>query len=510
MTELSVSSSESGDSSSNTNATQSLYANHDVPWLHNFMHNHHSNLVKTALFFCGLTLLFPLRIGLNGASFCLKRFKLDEEIFSVYVNRFHNAMEMGCMIAVTLGNIYVLSCGKFMEEISIVINWITFVFEIVLLFVFISGGQLGRLTLFYWSLVASTFIYGLNQVCAFRIGGKGIVYFMAAMPISGILTSIMQFSFTRLFGDRNVYDTDLLVIAFQLGVFIFISLITASVWTLAYLEQIVKNKNSNDKDVSNSNNCKNSDSGKIRVEQNSSDMKKIENGRKNDKKNCSFTANAISGMLMCIIGLGIIYAIYPAIAPGQLVTFQYVQKIEMVNMIISALPSLIIAIISETTKNGPDKPWTESNSFWHGFIVFVIIEVIVGIMFIISLHYKDTALSRAILRNPLMASFLTITYFVCHIIAIGVGFPGVEANSNGTVATVNLFLSLLVMNTFELLGEGYIVEYKKYSVRNWPTDGMTVSEALQFWIRKASFNAWLSLKSSVTTDVRKKLLESVT
>ncbi|XP_955404.1 Theileria-specific integral membrane protein, putative [Theileria annulata] len=509
MSGSSDSSSQNSNSSTSTDVSKSDYKDHNVPWLHRFMHHHHDGLVKAALFLAGLALLFPLRIGLNGASFCLKRFKLDEEIFSVYVNRVHNAMEMGCMIGVTLGNIYVLSCEKYMEAISIGINWITFVFEIVLLFVFISGGQLGKLTLFYWSLVASTFIYGLNQVCAFKIGGEAIVYYMAAMPISGILTAIMQFSFTRLFGDRNVYDTDLLVIAFQLGVFIFISLISACVWTLAYIEQISKNKKSKDKNEPKSKNCKNSNSGKI-IQENGPEGKETNSGENKGKKNCRFTPNAISGMLMCIIGLGIIYAIYPAIAPGQLVTFQYVQKIEMVNMIVSALPSLIIAIISEATENGPNKEWTGSNSFWHGFIVFVVIEIVVGIMFIISLHYKDTALSRAILRNPLMASFLTITYFVCHIIAIGVGFPGVEANSNGTVATVNLFLSLLVMNTFELLGEGYIVEYKKYSIRNWPTDGMTIGEALKFWIRKASFNAWLSLKSSVTTDVRKKLLESVT
>ncbi|EAN30552.1 Tpr family protein [Theileria parva strain Muguga] len=505
--------SENTDSISSTDGSNTQFGDHGFPWFHRFMDKHHPKLVKTALFFSGLTLLFPLRIGLNSASYCLKRFKLDEEFFSLYVNRVHNAMEIGCMLAVTIGNIYVLSYGKYMEAISIAINWLVFLFEIVLLVVFISGGVLGRLTMFYWSLVASTFIYGLNQVCAFKMGGEDIVYFMASMPISGILTSFMQFCFLRAFGDRNIYNTDLLVVAFQLGVFIFISLISASIWTLAYLEQIPKNKNSKKLDDSNDKNktittCSSSNSiAQTKPNDSKGDGSTDENKMETESK--KFTPHAISGMLMCIIGLGIIYAVYPGIAPGQIMDFENLQRLEMINLIVSALPSLIIALISEVTNYGPNKPWKGGNSFWHGFIIFVIIEIAVGIMIIFSLHHKHTALARSIIGKPVMASFLTMTYFTCHIIAIGVGFPGVDANSNGTIGTVNLFLSLLFMNLLELLGEGYVVEYKKYTETTWPTGGMTDCEALRFWLRRAAANAWISLKSSVTTDVRRKLLSSV-
>ncbi|UKJ88662.1 hypothetical protein MACJ_001906 [Theileria orientalis] len=456
-----------------------------------------SAMKKAALFFAGLSLLLTMRVGLNGAAFCVKRFQLEEKLFSLYVSRIHSAMELFCLMSVTVGTIYVQFTDKHFENISIAVSIAYSFINIVLLLVFISGGKDGHLTRFYWTLIGSAVIYGQKQVFIFKLGGDSLVYYLAAVPLSGIMVSTFQVLTLKLFADRRRFNTDLLVVGFQICLSVVITSIAAVLWTHVFLDNDNSYKNQEER----------------RKKKGNKDVKSRGGGNGNYGENSQYVGimeklPVISPMIMSIIGLGTTFAFYPGIAPGKLVDFKYINNVDVIIMILSSFPAGLVAVISELTENGPNRSWTSTNGFWHAFLFFPFMQVVCEILFLKVLHFPKSETAK-MFRNPRVAAFFSVLFFMCHATSVCIGMAGVLPNSDGTITTMNLFLTLCTMNVLNFLSGGYMVEYNKYDRAHWPTRAMGLCPAFNFWLKKAGINALVNIKAVFTRNLRRNILAAI-
>ncbi|EAN33828.1 Tpr family protein [Theileria parva strain Muguga] len=453
---------------------------------------------KVAYALVGFSLLLTLRVGMNGAIFCMKRFRIPEHLFSLYVSRVHNAIELGGFVGNTFGTIYSASEGfgtQECENVSIANNWLFFLINVVLFSVYVTGGEEGHLTDFYWALAFSAFVYGMNIPFSFKLGGDDIVYFLATIQVSGIFTSVYQFIFLKLFGNKRRYDTDFLIIAWELFLSIIITGATAAVWTVVYYNG-----------TNNSNKCgeKNKDKNEGNDHSNG--------GGSSNQTSDSISGHAISAMVMCVFAQGVVYVFYPAIAPGMLVDFRNVTKIDQALLIIAPIPYITIAILDvneETKKYSPKNKWEDEKAYWHGTLIFIPVMGLCGILFIKALHYPYSGASLAIVNKPGMVGFLTILFYVSHMILLAVGYAGVGPNWNSTGSTVNGFLTNLSMILLIFLAEGYINEFKKHYRAYWPTTGLSNKRAFGFWFDKALQNGFKNIMMIFTRDLRRDLLSAL-
>ncbi|XP_954189.1 uncharacterized protein TA20150 [Theileria annulata] len=447
-----------------------------------------------AYLLAGFSLLLTLRVGMNGAPFCMKRFKIPEHLFSLYVSRVHNAIELFVLAGVTAGTIYNIKYGnKYVQEcekVSVGINWLFFLINVVLFFVFVTGGEEGHLTDFYWTLAFSAFVYGMNYSFSMKLAGDCIVYYFATLHVSGIFISVYHFIFLKLFGNRRKFNTDYLIITWQIVLSIIITAVTAAVWTVAY------SNGEQSTGKGNNNKCGGDDS----TDQDGSGG------------NSGFTGDAVSPMIMTVFALGVIYVFYPAIAPGLLVDFRHVNKIDQALLIIAPIPSITFAAIdSASPGNSPKCKWSEK-PYWHGVLIFIPVMIICGYLFIKALHYPHSGVSLAIINKPRMSGFLTILFYVSHMILTAVGFPGVEKNSGqykDYLPTINAFMANLSMVLLIFFGEGYVNEFKKYDRSYWPTEGLSAKRAFGFWFDKAIQNGFKNFLLIFTRDLRRDLMSAL-
>uniref|UniRef100_A0A3B0MK94 Tpr-related protein family member, putative n=1 Tax=Theileria annulata TaxID=5874 RepID=A0A3B0MK94_THEAN len=437
----------------------------------------------------GFSLLLTLRVGMNGAPFCMKRFKIPEHLFSLYVSRVHNVIELGGFMGQFVSTIYTIKYNDSInapakDKISIVINLLFFLINIVLFFVFVTGGEEGHLTDFYWALALSAFIYGMNLTFILKLAGECIVYYLSTLHVSGIFVSVYHYLFLKFFGNRRKFNTDFLIITWQIVLSIIITGVTAGVWISVY------HKNNNDQST---------DNGKC---------------GENGKTNGNSVDHVFSPMLMCVFAQGIVYVFYPAIAPGLIVDFRHVNKIDQALLIIAPIPAITFAVLDATGHKdySPKCEWSSGKAYWHGTLIFIPVMIICGYLFIKALHYPHSGPALAIINKPRMAGFLTILFYLSHMILLAVGFPGVEKNSGGYkdyLTVVNGFMATTSMIIFVFLAEGYINEFKKHDMSNWPTEGLSAKRAFGFWFDKAIQNGWKNFKLIFTRDLRRDLLSAL-
>ncbi|EAN30458.1 Tpr family protein [Theileria parva strain Muguga] len=235
--------------------------------------------------------------------------------------------------------------------------------------------------------------------------------------------------------------------------------------------------------------------------------------------------------LMVLIGMGLVYCIYPAIAPGMIVPFYLVDKIEMVLLIATIFPALYVAIarsgklipgfggffnpVSPTCNWGAknELPWIPGvplgqGYHWHLTDLVIPTMIILAYLFIYSLHYRDSSVARSIINQPKMSTCLTILFYMCHEISLAVGFPGIFGGNGGgsILALTAQLMGAFLMCLLAPYSEGYIIEYKRHDPSNWPTAGMTRWNALRYWTKMASKNCNKNLAALFTKDLRRDLL----
>uniref|UniRef100_A0A3B0MYQ5 Theileria-specific sub-telomeric protein, putative n=1 Tax=Theileria annulata TaxID=5874 RepID=A0A3B0MYQ5_THEAN len=474
-------------------------------------------LLIAAYVLAGLAMMLNIRLSYSSAPYALIRFKLPENLFSVFVRRMASALELWCLPSMLLGNIWDvyykkqiyntskedknknaeekakdrLSKFRYIIIPSIISQWLNFLTYVLLMFVYLIGGDQGHLTTFYLVIAISGVVFGINMVLLYSVDFYYIPVYIAGENSFPALTSFIHYIATLIFGNRRKWSSDFLLVTIDIGVAIIISFVAAMVWTIGY--GIFAGKYPED--------TANPGEG---------DLKHIHA--------FGFFASpnwpVISPFLMVIVGMGLVYAIYPGIAPGMIVPFYLIDKIEMVLLVATFFPPVIFAILR---KEAPE--WSPSTSFvdhkndktgmggwthyisthqatsetqsleeqqcdpnketkdvhaylWHFFDILMVIKIVLAYIFIYSLHYRESSLSRAIVNQPKMSTFLSIVFYMCHECLLAIGFPGVIGNGGGDYVLIPQYIGALFMIFLAFYSEGYIIGYKSHIPAHWPTDGM--------------------------------------
>uniref|UniRef100_A0A3B0MX80 Theileria-specific sub-telomeric protein, putative n=1 Tax=Theileria annulata TaxID=5874 RepID=A0A3B0MX80_THEAN len=458
---------------------------------------------------------------------------------------------------------------------SIFAQWLNFLTYVILFFVYLAGDDQGHLTTFYWTIAVSGFVFGINNPLVFAADYNYIPIYIAGENCFPALTSFIHYITTLMFGNRRKWDSDFIIVFIDILVAIVISLVAAIVWTYAYgfcqdtgdgtytgtitytaekklkieytptngskkvgpmtgtitddaaqkiTEKIIETATDETKyyKVTDHN-------SKIRYSiklKNQDDASKLTNGTEATiivdyeyghilaegfGEITDIKESMISPLLIVLVGMGLVYAIYPGIAPGMIVPFYLIDKIEMVLLIATIFPPVIVALLQrfkpnwspktnyvwhglKATNNGfggwrkyPDKkenghkdkesePEAECNKvdehfyvhgyLWHFFDILMILMIILAYIFIYSLHYRDSKISRAIVNQPKMSTFLSITFYMCHEISLAVGFPGMVANA-AEYTVIAQMVGAFLMVFLALYSEGYIIDALRWYSFLW-------------------------------------------
>uniref|UniRef100_A0A3B0MHH5 Theileria-specific sub-telomeric protein, putative n=1 Tax=Theileria annulata TaxID=5874 RepID=A0A3B0MHH5_THEAN len=424
--------------------------------------------------FAGLSMMLNIRLAYSSAPYALIRYKLPENLFSVFVRRMASALELWCLPSMFLGNILdtgskllfkykgtELQLGDYggndkskkLKQWSIVwpsifTMWSDFITYVVLLVVYLMGGDYGNVTAYYGVIAVSGFIFGINMTLVYAVDFNYIPIYVAGENSFPALTSLIHYFATLIFGNRRKWNSDFIIVVIDISVAITISFITATLWTVSFL---VPHQNGQDK----------------------------YHIQPFDKNISNPHWDVISPTLMVIVGMGLVYAIYPGLAPGMIVPFYLVDKIEMVLLIATIFPPVIIAcLIKHQPKLSPKyygdggfKAWSDyaAGKFYHFLDILIIIKITLAVIFIYSLHYRDSNISRSIINQPKMSTALSITFYMCHEILLALGFPGVIGNNGADYVMLPAqYIGALFMIFLAFYSEGYIIEYKIHDPSHWP------------------------------------------
>ncbi|XP_952014.1 Tpr-related protein family member, putative [Theileria annulata] len=609
-------------------------------------------LLMSAYILAGLAMMLNIRLSYSSAPYALIRFKLPENLFSVFVRRMASALELWCLPSMLLGNFmeyglkgyyqtqnytsdfgigggnlkdkefgittgYKVSGGesKKVEIIftnipnidtlvparllkftwiifpSIVAQWLNFLTYVILFFVYVIGGDQGHLTLFYFVIAISGFVFGINMVLVYAADWNYTPVYIVGENTFPIVTSFMHYISTLIFGNRRKWNSDFILVLIDIWVAIIISFVAAAVWTAAYgyyldtqKENVITFHRGNTKaagptdlsDITIDSITITDTKGKPTATYNQGgpappDAPTLiitKDGQTTATTPATFTKQEatppagtpnsiilkytrpgtkgsaititgkpdivpfghiftekfdtstvrwqiISPTLMVIVGMGLVYAIYPGIAPGMIVPFYLIDKIEMVLLIATFFPPVIVALLNRGTfgestkayspkneyqahkfgeyeqgfggwrsyiKHKPNQNYTDCdtsepktpdihNWFWHFFDILIVIKISLAAIFIYSLHYRDSDISRSIINQPKMSTALSIVFYMCHEILLALGFAGVIGNNGGTYVVLPAqYIGALFMIFLAFYSEGYIIEYKSHDPAHLPTD----------------------------------------
>ncbi|AFZ80889.1 hypothetical protein BEWA_002970 [Theileria equi strain WA] len=435
------------------------------------------DLQKGAMFMAGLTLLQSLRVALTGAKFALDRFKIPQQHASSFINMVHNPMELATFTGMAIMTITALiwksenakKCFKWFAAFTNVALCCSF---ILLLIAFKSGGQMGNLTFYYWTIVFVSFIYGLNVACVMNVGSDHASFFNVGIPLSGIQVSVYYYVFTKLAERYNWSNVSYRIIYWQLVIAIVISAVSAMVWIAVAF-------------VSTGNGGGSAGGGSL-----------------------SELGKAISPILMGVVGMGGIYAFYPAIAPYKLTDVGTGYTIDLVVLFVSAVPGILIVIFCLNTK-GPDQPWKDSaTKWWHFTWLLAIPHITAMILCLCALHYPGSRVASSIKSSGALVGLITVTLKFCEEGLKAVSYAGGGKQDGGNVSSFNAFLSQGLMIILAFTGDGYLKTYSKYEHdrSKWPTKDFGTLRSICYWIGSGVSEACKSVKSSFTTNVRCKVL----
>uniref|UniRef100_A0A3B0N1T5 Tpr-related protein family member, putative n=1 Tax=Theileria annulata TaxID=5874 RepID=A0A3B0N1T5_THEAN len=318
----------------------------------------------SAFTFAGLAMMLNIRLVYSAAPYALLRFKLPENLFSVFVRIMASSLELWCLPSMTIANImdYFRATEDkqwkdwYYHYQSIFWSWANFVTFFILWISFIIGGDQGNVTVFYWVIAASGFVFGINMVMVYAMEFQYLAWYMIGENSFPMVTSLMHYVGTLFFGNRRKWNSDYIIVTIDIVISLAISLVAAVLWTFAYWDA---KDDGFPPDDPNQRVCKT-----LRVTGTTELIYSLQqdyganshatydgNNGCGHKKSVGYYAHFIPPSLMVLIGMGLVYCIYPGIAPGMIVPFYLIDKIEMVLLIATAFPPVIIGIMKQYNIN---------------------------------------------------------------------------------------------------------------------------------------------------------------
>ncbi|XP_953969.1 Tpr-related protein family member, putative [Theileria annulata] len=320
--------------------------------------------LKTAAFiFAGFSMMLNIRLCYSSAPYALIRFKLPEDLFSIFVRRMSSSLELWCLPSIVIGNIMdqlMKRVGVDKKKIitwpSIACMWIDFLTYVILLIVYLMGGEQGHLTAHYWIIAFSGFNFGIEMVLVYAQDDDGtITWYMVGENSFPLFTSLVHYFTTLMFGNRRKWNSDYIVVFVDIIAAIMISFTAALLWTIKFygadsqkctrLTLDAKTSGNELSYCSGYTSCSNYDNAAGGHKHKPGLPTHTHHGA---NSGCEYDINRwhnFSPVLMVLVGMGLVYMIYPAIAPGMIVPFYLVDKIDMILLIATAVPPVIVAIL---------------------------------------------------------------------------------------------------------------------------------------------------------------------
>ncbi|EAN31308.1 Tpr family protein [Theileria parva strain Muguga] len=428
-------------------------------------------LLMAAFPLAGFAMMLNIRLCYSTAPYALMRFRLPENLFSVFVRRMATSLEIWCLPGFVIGDAldHIVQAEATIKKDSdsqgtgnpefkrwklyaiiwpsILAQWLNFLSYVILLLVYVPGEQ-GHLTTFYYVIAVSGFVFGISNPLVFACDTSYLPIYIAGENCFPVMTSLIHYLGTLLFGNRRKWNSDFIIVYIDLVVAIIISLVAAVLWTVGYLILELTET----------------------ATQDPSEMKHIHPftfGSENP------SGDQLSPVLMIIVGMGLVYMVYPAIAPGMIVPFYLVDKIEMFILIASIVPPVIQAILikhkSEWSvkyykyNSGGFQKWSQygAGNFYHFLVTLAPLQICLAIIFVYSLHHRESNVARSIINQPKMSTFLTILFYMCHECMLALGFSGFIGNKGGDLILIPQYIGALIMIFGAMYSEGYIIEYNK-------------------------------------------------
>ncbi|XP_955107.1 Tpr-related protein family member, putative [Theileria annulata] len=295
-----------------------------------------------AYMFAGLAMMLNIRLSYSAAPFALLRFKLPENLFSVFVRRIASALELWCLPSIAVGNIVDMAMKLCTTEKATYDN--SFPAKLK------DNTDEEKLIHTKWIKFNCIIVPSILNMCS---GGSSS---------SGRLTASTKYNSLKDSDDNGRHARQL--------------------WHILPSDQYDPN----------------------------------------DKPH----PEIVSPALMVIVGMGLVYAIYPGIAPGMIVPFYLIDKIEMVLLIATIFPPVIVSTLIRVPATQPYSPKSANqyetpgrttkpfggwrhyhltdaaqdttradtyNTFWHFIDVMIILKISLAAIFIYSLHYRVTKLN---------------------------------------------------------------------------------------------------------------------
>ncbi|EKX73953.1 conserved hypothetical protein [Theileria equi strain WA] len=432
---------------------------------------------KAAAFLAGFTSSQLFILIVSSGSYAVDRFMLPRSYVGLYINRTIIAFRLSTFFGSLLLNILVPSTKNFARSlpiISTISSWLYFLSFLALLLIYYNGGKKGHIMYYYCAIIFSSMVFGSNNVCLLGVIGKDVAYYIGSMQLSAIMVSAYQFLFTKIAKAWMVTNIPYKLIVGQLSLAVFVSGISAILWSVAYASEKIEAK----------------------------------------ETNFNGLGKALSPIMLTTLGFGMQNFFYPAIAPYKLTDVSTGYNIDLVVLFMSAIPGMTIFVLSQYGQ-GPNSPWDKSG--WHDMWMFYVFEVLLGALFILSLHYPRVSdIFR--MNNFWVLAILTIAYDWCVQVTRASGMGGAamqewdshrgKSKRNPAMATVNAFGFSLAMLSFAFMGNGYLTTYKQAEQDrdNWPTKHFTTKKAFWYWYSSSAKGAYRACMTSYTRDIRSTIL----
>lgn len=419
----------------------------------------------------------------------MKRFGYDENSVSVFVGFCHNSMELVYLVS-ALTTFLLLSLSKLHDEtfkwFSCVYSSISVIFTVVvnvlLLRAYAFGEGNENIVMYYRMLVLANLAAGIDDMCISTIAADCLSQYDFGQAMIGIVVSLFHWiAFKMLIMLEK--DVNYWLIVSQLIFITMLSAIAAVVWIWYLIQENI-----------------------------------MGNGTKN-KVECSQAGNLGKGIsqtlpmiVICTVGYGIIYVVYPLISPFEMVDFPHHYPIQRACLIFHAISGLTVWVIDMS--GGLKDSWYKGKMAWLHLIWLLLIPFIgTAVLFIYCMHYPDSLFGRAIINRPMVVGCLTVIYYYTARFTTGISYVAIDANGDGKgqiLSAVNLAINLVSLNAIKYISEAYIQQFRitKRNCKNgqpWPTDGMTTFSAFVYWCRIGTEHGFKNFRELSSADVKQLL-----
>ncbi|EKX72276.1 conserved hypothetical protein [Theileria equi strain WA] len=425
---------------------------------------------QAAAFLAGFTSSQLFILMVSSGSYAVDRFMLPRSYVGMYINRTIIAFRLSTFIGSLLLNIPVLSIEEFKKGLNIVSTvsiWLYCLSFLALLLIYYNGGKKGHIMYYYCAIIFASIVYGSNNVCLPAVIGKDMPFYVGSIQLSAVMVSAYQFLFTKIAKAWMVTNIPYKLIVGQLSLVVFVSGISAILWSVAYADANITGGSTNFNGI----------------------------------------GKALSPIMLTTLGFGMQNLFYPAIAPYKFIGMGPGSKISMAVLFTSTIPGMTIFAMSQGGANlGPNQPWKG----WHSAWAFYLIELLLGLLFLLSLHYPGVSEFFG-MKSGCMIAVFTILYDWCvqTTRAAGMGGAAMQTGSNNpAMATVNAFGFSLAMLSFAFMGNGYLTTYRQAEQDrdNWPTKHFTTKKAFWYWYSSSAKGAYRTCMTSYTRDIRGTIL----